>query len=49
MANFTFDELMAGIGILLRAGKDRDNRTDLNELWNHKEGRPFFKACMSYK
>jgi len=47
--NFTLDELMAGIGILLRAGKDRDNRTDLNELWNHIEGRHFFKACMSCK
>ena len=47
MTNFLYDEVRACIGLLLRAGLDRDNMTDLNELWNATEGRPIFRATMS--
>lgn len=47
MTHFSYDEICACLGILLRAGLDRDNLTDLPELWNPKEGRPFYRAVTS--
>ena len=49
MNNFTFDEICACIGIILRAGVDRDNMTDVSDLWNATEGRPFFRAVIGQK
>lgn len=49
MSNFTYDEICACIGIILRAGLDRDNMTDIGDLWNAVEGRPFFRAVIAQK
>ena len=31
----------------MRAGADRDNMTEIEDLWNPVEGRPLFRAVMS--
>ena len=40
------DELKAGLGIILRAESDRDNFTDLDNLWEPKDIKPFYRALM---
>ena len=44
---FSMDELKAGIAIMLRAGCDRDNFTDLRDLWKPNDSRPFYRTVMS--
>ena len=41
------DELKAGLAIILRAGSDRDNFTELDNLWQPQDSRPFYRAVMS--
>ena len=48
-AEFDFDEFSAGISLLLRAGVDRDNFTDLDDLWSIHDSKPFYRATMSVK
>ena len=43
---FSMDELKAGLGIILRAGSDRDNFTDLDNLWQPKDTKPFHRDVM---
>lgn len=43
---FTENEFLAAIAILLRAGVDRDNLSDINNLWNPVDSRPFYRATM---
>lgn len=47
MDDFTFDDILACIGILLSAGVDRDNFSALEDLWNPIESRPFYRVVMS--
>jgi hypothetical protein len=44
---FTYCEFQACLAILIRAGVDRDNFTDLHDLWDTKESRPFYRATIS--
>ena len=41
------DELKASIAIMLRAGCDRDNFTDLRDLWKPSDSRRFYHTVMS--
>jgi len=43
---FSMDELKAGLAIILKAGRDRDNFTDLEDLWKPADSRPFYRAVM---
>ena len=47
MSDFTFDEILACLGILLSAGVDRDNFSSLEDLWHPIESRPFYRVVMS--
>lgn len=49
MSNFSYDEICACLGLLLRAGVDRDNMSHIEDLWNPIEGHPLFRAVMSSK
>ena len=44
---FSMDELKAGLAIILRAGSDRDNFTELATLWIPADSEPFYRAVMS--
>ena len=44
---FFMDELKAGLAILLRAGSDRDDFTELDNLWQPEDSKPFYLAVMS--
>ena len=44
---FSMDELKAGLSIILRAGSDRDNFTELDNLWQPEDSKPFYRAVMS--
>ena len=44
---FSMDELKAGLAIILRAGSDRDNFTELANLWVSADSKPFYRAIMS--
>ena len=46
LRNFTRNELLAAIAILLRAGVDRDNFTDITQLWKRDDSRPFYRATL---
>ena len=41
---FSMEELKADIAIVLRAGRDRDNFSDLIDLWNPSDSRPFYRT-----
>ena len=43
---FNRDEVSAGIAILLRAGVDHDNMTNIEHLWSPSDSRPFYRATM---
>lgn len=45
---FSIDELKACIALLLRAGVDRDNFSALEDLWDVRDSKPFYRAVMSY-
>ena len=44
---FSFAEIKAGIAILIRAGADKDNLSDLSTLFNPSDSRPFYRCFMS--
>ena len=44
---FSVDELKAGLAIILRAGSDRDNFTELDNLWQPEDSKPFYRAVVS--
>ena len=41
------DELKVGLAIILRAGSDRNNYTELDNLWQSENSKPFYRAVMS--
>ena len=41
------DELKAELAIILRAGSDRDNFTELDDLWQPEDSKLFYRAVMS--
>ena len=43
---FSMDELKAGLAIILRAGRDRDNFTELDNLWQPEDSKSFYRAVM---
>lgn len=43
----TISELKAGIGILIRAGADKDNLSDISTLFNPSDSRPFYRCVLS--
>ena len=45
--NFTSHEVEAGLAIMIRAGLDRDNFTDLHHLWDPVDSRPFYRVTMA--
>ena len=45
--DFSMDEFQAGLAIFLRAGSDRDNFTELENLWLVGDSKPFHRAIMS--
>ena len=45
--NFTSYEVEAGLAIMIRAGLDRDNFTDLLRLWDPVDSRPFYRVTMA--
>ena len=46
---FSMKELLAGLAIIVRAGSDRDNFTELENLWSEEDGKPFYRACMAIR
>ena len=46
---FSIDELKACIAVLIRAGVDRDNFSALQDLWDVKDSRPFYRATISFQ
>lgn len=44
---FTFNEVKAAIGIIIRAGADRDNMSSVESLFNPKDSRPFYSCAMA--
>ena len=45
--NFISQEVEAGFAIMIRAGLDRDNFTNLNNLWDPIDSRPFYRVTMA--
>ena len=45
--NFSSQEVEAGFAIMIRAGLDRDNFTDLHSLWDPIDSRPFYRVTMA--
>ena len=44
---FSMDELKAGLAVILRAGSDKDNFTELDNFWKPEDSKPFCRAVMS--
>ena len=44
---YSMDELKAGLAIILRAESDRNNFTELANLWVPADSKPFYRAVMS--
>lgn len=45
---FTYDEVMAALAIIVRAGSDRDNFNALDDFWSKEDSKPFYRGTMSY-
>ena len=45
--NFTSHEVEAVLAVMIRAGLDRDNFTDLHRLWDPIDSRPFYRVTMA--
>ena len=45
--NFTSQEVEAGLAIMVRAGMDRDNFTDLHRLWDPIDSRPLYRVTVA--
>lgn len=44
---FSMSELKAALAIIIRAGSDRDNFTELENLWIPCDSKPFYRAVMA--
>ena len=44
--DFTIETVEAVLAIMVRAGLDRDNFTDLRQLWDPLESGPFYRVAM---
>ena len=44
--DFSMDEFQSGLAIFLRAGSDRNNFTELENLWLMGDSKPLYKAVM---
>ena len=44
---FSMDKLIAGLVIILRAGSDSNNFTELHNLWQLEDSKPFYRAVIS--
>ena len=44
---FSIDELQAAVAIILRAGSNRNNFSDVGSLWMPSDSEPFYRAVMS--
>ena len=42
------EEFKAALAIILRAGSDRDNFTELKNLWDVGDSKSFYRAVMSF-
>ena len=47
MDMFTFEEIKTCIGKIISAGADHNNFTEINDLWDKIERKPFYKAALS--
>lgn len=47
MADFSYEELLAGLAICIRAGKDRDNFCSIDDFYCKNDSKPFYRATMS--
>ena len=45
--NFTSHEVEAVLAVMIRAGLDRDNFTDLHRLWDPIDSRPFYRVTVA--
>ena len=45
--SFSMEKLKAGLAIILRVGRDRDNLSDLEGLWQTSDSRSFYRNVMS--
>ena len=43
----TFEELKARIGLLIRAGADKDNLSHISTMFSPSDSRPFYRCCLS--
>ena len=43
----SIEEFKAALAVILRAGSDRDNFTELQNLWDFGDSKPFYKEVMS--
>ena len=47
MSQFTYDELLACLGILNRCGSDCDNFNSVDDIWSSENGKPFYRPVLS--
>ena len=45
--DFSIEEFKAALAVILRAGSDSDNFTELQNLWDVGDSKPFYRAVMS--
>ena len=45
--NFSMEEFKVALAVILRPGSDRDNFTELQNLWDVGDSKPFYKTVMS--
>ena len=45
--DFSMEEFKAALAVILRAGSDRDNFTELQNLWDVGDSKPFYRTVMS--
>lgn len=44
---FSYAEMKAAIAVIIRAGADKDNLSDLNDLFHPSDSRPFYRCAIS--
>ena len=45
--SFSMEKLKAGLAIILRVGRDRNNFSDLEALWQPSDSKAFYRNVMS--
>lgn len=43
---FDYDELLAAIGFIIRAGSDKDNISCITTFFTHNDSKPFYRCCL---